>query len=268
MAKIKSYNALSNWVDKRQSLGLYYFINKDAVKSLGISEMAFLQSAKRLALKNRIVRIFSGFYIIVPLEYSITELIPPEWFIKDLMDYMEKSFYVGLLSAARLHGASHQQPQIFQVLTSTKLRKIKVKSTAIQFYYKKNFKSTSLELVKTQTGFIPVSTPEATAYDLIRYSRRIGGLDRAQTVLIELTEKMDSKKLVENAAKEQNMANIQRLGWLLEESGFKDLAKDLRKWVSQKNPVPARLVPSLPIKGAKREKKWNLLINASVEGDL
>jgi len=268
MTKTKSYNVLSKWVDKKQSYGLYYFIKKDALQSLPISEMAFLQSAKRLARKNRVERIFSGFYIIVPLEYSATKIIPPEWFITDLMNYIKKPFYIGLLSAATLHGASHQQPQLFQVVTPAKLRKIRIKSTAIQFYYKKYFNSTLLEQIKTQTGFIPISTPEATAYDLIRYSRRIGGLDRALTVLTELTEKMDAKKLVQIAEKERTMAYTQRLGWLLEKSGFEDITRDLRKWVSKKNPGPARLIPSFPVKGAERDKKWNLLINATIEGDL
>ena len=32
------------------------------------------------------------------------------------MEYWQSKYYVGLLTAAMYHGASHQQPQIFQVV--------------------------------------------------------------------------------------------------------------------------------------------------------
>ena len=48
--------------------------------------------------------------------------------------------------------------------------------------------SSHVQQIKGVTGYIPVSTPEATATDLIVYARQAGGLDRVLTVLQELAE--------------------------------------------------------------------------------
>jgi predicted transcriptional regulator of viral defense system len=259
---------MSSWVDSRQSHGLYYFSREEVLKSLQISELAFKKAAARLANKNRINRIRDGFFIIIPLEYSATGVLPAEWFIDDLMGHMGQSYYVGLFSAAALHGAAHQQPQQFHVVTTGPLREIKINQLMICFFSRTSLDGVSLSRIKVQTGHIPVSTPEATALDLIRYSRRIGGIDRVFTVLQELGETMNRKKL-ENAAKaDGNVAYIQRLGFLLEKAGFSTLAEPLFKWVNRQNTFPVRLDVSIPAKGAKKDERWKVLVNLDIEGDL
>ncbi len=62
-----------------------------------------------------------------------------------------------------------------------------------------------LTQVKVQTGHIPTSTPEATALDLIRYARRIGGLDRVLTVLQELGEVIEPGNLEEAAKSDSSL---------------------------------------------------------------
>jgi predicted transcriptional regulator of viral defense system len=259
---------LPAWVDSLQSQGIYSFTRKEAINALGISEVALKQAATRLIKKNRIVRILGGFYITIPLEYLSTGMLPGEWFINDLMKYVEQPFYVGLLSAAFLHGAAHQQPQQFQVVTVKPLREIKSKGLAIRFFVKKEFNATPTVRIKTQTGFIAVSTPEATALDLIRYARAIGGMDRVLTVLQELGEAIESSRLIEAARADDNLTYAQRLGWLLERAGFSEVTRGLAEWLNNKNPSPAKLEPSLPIRGSKKDSRWRLLLNSEVESDL
>ena len=259
---------LSSWVDARQSQGIYFFTRKEALNVLGRSPAAFKQAAARLVKKKRIARIHRGFFIIIPLEYAAIGILPPEWFIADLMHYIDRPFYVGLLSAAALHGAAHQQPQQFQVVTTLPLRKLRAGGLAIRFFSKSKFAGVPLTSIKVQTGHIPVSAPEATAFDLIRYSRRIGGLDRALTVLQELSEKMEPAKLVQAAKVEKNLACAQRLGFLLEKAGFKDLSRMLFQWVQRQKPLPVKLEPSLPSRGSGKDERWRLLVNLDIEGDL
>jgi predicted transcriptional regulator of viral defense system len=255
-------------VDSLQSQGLYSFTRQEALNALGVSEAALKQAATRLIKKNRIVRVLGGFYVIIPLEYLSTGMLPGEWFISDLMKYVEQPFYVGLLSAAYLHGAAHQQPQQFQVVTTKPLREIKTKGLAIRFFVKKRFSDTPTARIKTQTGFMPVSTPEATALDLISYARAIGGMDRVLTVLQELGETIESQRLIEAVRMDDNPTHAQRLGWLLERAGFSELTRELAEWVNNKNPSPAKLEPSLPIRGSKKDTRWKLLLNSEVESDL
>jgi len=259
---------LAEWVDSRQAQGLYFFSREEAIKNLQMSEIAFKMAVSRLQKKDRIQRILSGFYIIVPLEFSSSHVLPADWFIADLMAHMKRSYYVGLLSAAAIHGAAHQQPQQFQVVTTGPLRRLQVKSLSIRFFSKKNLEVTPVISTKVQTGFIPVSTPESTVIDLIRYARAIGGLDRVLTVLQELGENMDRAKLVSAVEADDNLAYGQRLGWLLEKAGHSALADDLQHWVKEQKPLPAKLEPSLPIRGAKKDSRWQLLINTEVEADL
>jgi len=256
------------WIDSRQSQGLYFFTREEALKTLGRTEAAFKQSAARLAKKRRIARIHGGFFIIIPLEYAATGILPAEWFIANFMDYIGQPFYVGLLSAAALHGAAHQQPQQFHVVTTGPLRDIRSNGLAIRFFSKSRFPDVPVTRVKVQTGHIPVSTPEATALDLIRYSRRIGGLDRVLTVLQELGEVMDAEHLVKAARTDQTVAYAQRLGFLLERAGFSGLTGPLFQWVGEQQPLPAKLEPSMPSRGSKKDDRWKILINIDVAGDL
>lgn len=259
---------LSSWIDSRQSQGQYFFTREQVLEGLQATDAAFSNASVRLARKKRIARIYRSFYIIIPLEYSASGTLPAEWFIDDLMNYIGKPYYVGLLSAAMLQGAAHQQPQEFHVVTTAPLRKIEVRNLSIRFFKKKNFVATHTTQIKVQTGFISVSTPESTALDLVCYAKQIGGLDRALTVLQELGEGIHAEKLAEAAAAGNNLAYAQRLGWLLEEAGFKNATNKLAEWVSKKRPLPAKLEPSLPIRGAHKDERWQLLINTKIEGDL
>lgn len=267
-AKTATSGELPSWVDSRQEQGLYFFTREEAIKSLQFTEIAFMKAAARLAKKNRILHIRSGFFVIVPLEYRATGTLPADWFIADLMAYLKQPYYVGLLSAASLQGAGHQQPQQFQVVTTVPQREVRKKGLAIRFFFKTNFKATPVTQIKVQTGHISVSSPEATALDLIRYGRSIGGLDRVMTVLQELGESMDPAKLIGAVKAEGSLVCAQRLGWLMEKSGYAALVKDLAVLITDRNPPFTRLDPSLPAADSEKDARWRLLINTVVEGDL
>ena len=72
---------------------------------------------KRLADKNKIISVSKGFYIIIPPAYQNLGILPPAMFMDDLMEYLERPYYITLLSAASLHGAAHQQPLVNFVCT-------------------------------------------------------------------------------------------------------------------------------------------------------
>jgi len=184
------------------------------------------------------------------------------------MAYLEQHYYVGLLSASSLQGAAHQQPQQFHVVTTAPQREVRKKGLAIRFFLKTNFKAIPIIQIKVQTGHISVSSPEATALDLIRYARSIGGLDRVMTVLKELGESMNAAKLIDAVKAEGNLVRAQRLGWLIEKAGHSELVLNLARMIDEKNPPFTRLDPSLPAEGAQKDARWRLLINTDVEGDL
>jgi predicted transcriptional regulator of viral defense system len=259
---------LPDFVDHLQSAGRYCFTKEEAKSQTGLDNGALKKALWRMEDKNRIRMIKRGFYVIVPLEYLRSGIIPPEWFIADLMKFMGQPYYVGLLSAAAMHGAAHQQPQEFHVVVPTPQRDIRVDGLQIKFFKKAGMRNSPVDQVKTSTGYMRISNPAVTAIDLVAYSGRVGGLDRVLTVLQELSEKITPDMLVEAANKEKQMSFVQRLGWLLEKAGKGDLVSKLANWISKKKPRRTPLDPALSRKGFPRNSRWNVVINTEVEGEL
>ena len=116
------YRSLAELVDALQAEGRYTFGRAEATVALQVSSQMLKKAAMRLTAKNRIAVPTRGFYIIVPVEYRAAGAPPPSWFIDELMRHLRRPYYVGVLSAAGLHGAAHQQPQEFQVVTAVARR--------------------------------------------------------------------------------------------------------------------------------------------------
>jgi predicted transcriptional regulator of viral defense system len=258
---------LSDFVDRLQASGRYTFQREEARSALGVSEIALQSAARRLAAKGRICAPRRGFYVIVPVEYSNPGAPPPSWFIDDLMKFHEHPYYVGLLSAAALHGAAHQQPQVFQVVTDTTLRPITVGRTRIRFFLKRRFVGTPATEVKTETGAMRVSTPEATALDLVRYVGSAGQLGNVATVLSELSEKINPERLVKTARAEVELSVVQRLGFLLEQFAAPRVTAPLAEWLATRRPRPVPLRPERKPKVTEKNARWQILVNEPVEVD-
>src|SRR5579885_271902 len=258
---------LSEFVDQLQSSGRYSFTRDEAISALGVSEVALQAAARRLAAKGRVVAPRRGFYVVVPMEYRSTGAPPPSWFVDDLMKFHGHPYYVGLLSAAALHGAAHQQPQEFQVVTDTVLRPITVGRTRFHFFMQWHHAKTPTIQVKTETGSMKVSTPEAPALDLVRYVGKAGQLGTVATVLSELAERIDPHRLVEAARAEVELSVVQRLGYLLEHFAAPATVAPLAKWLAAQRPRPVPLRPEQHPKAAEKDPRWLVLINERVEID-
>jgi predicted transcriptional regulator of viral defense system len=261
--------SLASFVDALQSRGRYTFQRDEAIVALGVSDVAFQAAARRLAAKRRIVAARRGFYVIVPIEYRQAGSPPPSWFVHDLMKFHAHPYYVGLLSAAALHGAAHQQPQEFQVITNTSLRPIVAGQHRIRFFLKWHcFKTPTME-VKTQTGMMRVSTPETTALDLVRYMGAAGHLGNVATVLAELAERIDPKCLVKVVQGEVELSVVQRLGFLLDHVASHEVAGPLAAWLAGKHPRPVPLRPERkPKRMTERDPRWQILVNQRVEAEV
>ena len=264
----KKTRSLEAWIEALPSQGRYSFTRSEAMRDLGLQRKAFNRVSGRLSAANRIARIRGEFYVVVPLEQAAAGVVPADWFILDLMKHLGQPFYVGLLSAAQYHGAAHQRPQSYQVLTDRPIRPIECRGVGIRFFVKRDPARTPVQKIKGVTGYLPVSTPEATATDLVVYARQAGGLDRVLTVLQELAEQLDAERLVQAMEANGQSVAAQRLGWLLERTEFPDKAKSLARWLKVRKPLPAKLEPSRPLRGSHRDPRWELWINTEIEGDL
>ncbi|MBI4864361.1 MAG: type IV toxin-antitoxin system AbiEi family antitoxin [Candidatus Riflebacteria bacterium] len=212
-------------VDQLQASGRYVFTREELTRAIpDCSPAGVAQALQRLAGRGRIVRVRAGFHVIIPLEYRAAGILPPTWFIDDLMRSIGQPYYVGLLSAAALHGAAHQQPQEFQVVTNRPVRGIDVRGLKITFVTNSYAASVPVLEKKVETGSFRVSTPAATALDLVRYAAHSGGLSNVATVLRELTDTFTPGDLVAHARLQmpRERPTLQRLGFLLGRVGARE----------------------------------------------
>jgi predicted transcriptional regulator of viral defense system len=265
---IDSAKTLAELVDRFQESGRYTFSREEALKKLGLSAESLKKAISRLAAKDRIAVPRRGFYVVVPLEYRIAGAPPASWFIDQLMLHLGRPYYVGLLSAAALFGAAHQQSQEYQVVTDQPQRLMHVGRNRIRFLVKKNVAKVAIEEQKTDTGTMRVSTPEATAIDLCRYTAVAGGLDNVATLLSELAERIDERRLIEAAKADGEMTFLQRLGYILENFASGGRSSKLAEWVNERNPRNTPLNPGKPIKGQPVNRRWRIIVNDIIEGDI
>jgi len=166
--------------------GIWCFTFAEAQMSLGKNTSA---SIRKLRKENRIIDPARGFYVIIPEEMSLTGRLPAERFIDELMLFYKVPYYIGLLTAASFYGSAHQSPQVFQVITNPSKRSIQTVQNKIVFYRKQNLGLTPTKKRKTLTGYIKISTVEATFFDMLRFNRSIGGFAHIIIVTSELVER-------------------------------------------------------------------------------
>jgi predicted transcriptional regulator of viral defense system len=258
-------NFLGDWVESLQQRGIYTFLRQDALAASGLSADAVNKSLQRLAKRRRIAKVTDSFFVVIPTEYMNAGSPPASWFIHALMEARQQPYYVGLLSAASLHGASHHQPQEFQVVTSAAVRPINVARQRLHFFTRRFMETTPVIDIKTPTGMIHVSTPAATVLDLVRFSNVAGHLDNVATVINDLAEKLTPEAMLETARHYGEIPTIQRLGYLLELVGAKAVAGPLAKWLATQHSRAVPLRPGRPIASAMPNFRWRILANQAVE---
>jgi len=253
------------YVERLLARGRHTFTRDEAERALGSSGVATYHSLRRLQKTGWLVMPRRGFYLIVDPEYRALGALPAAAWIDDLMTFHGTPYYVGLLSAASLHGAAHQQPMEFQVVAGAVLRPLTVGRVRIRFFFSRRVDDAATERMKTSSGYIPVSTPEMTAFDLIRYRKGAGSIDRAATVIAELAERIDAMRLLAIAKRGEKMPVVQRLGYLLDLTEHGELAEPLSKLVEDRKPRFVPLEPESSEAVSERNARWHVLVNTTIE---
>lgn len=247
--------------------GQYLFSTGDVVRELGVSEAAARAALRRLKARGEIATPYRGIHLIVPPEYQSLGCLPPEQFVPQLMDRLSVPHYAALLTAARYHGAAHQQPQQFQVVVPKSRPPIRCARVVVDFVARRNAGAMPTENVNTPRGFLRISSPEATAFDLVGYHERCGGLDNVATVLGELAEKLGAEQLAALGPLSP-IPWAQRLGYLLDRVERSSLCDPLAAFVSRHATETTSLIAGDEHEDAPRNERWKLRINVDVEPEL
>jgi predicted transcriptional regulator of viral defense system len=263
---------LSSYLTGLLSSGRAVFVRDEAVRDLGSSPGAFLDAAERLQRRGHLVNVRQGFYVVVPPQFLSWGAPPPPWYIDELMRREGRQYYVGLLRAAELHGASHQAVMEFQVVTDKRMPELVVGRSRIAFSYRKDMEAVaaSIEDCTTDTGRMKVSSVELTVLDLLRYPRAAGGIDHVATVLSDLGGKIEPENLG-NVSVAFERPVVQRLGYLLEHMGHGDRAEPMfEKRFAGRSPAWVELDRSegdLEPEPVERDQRWRVIVRRAPEID-
>ena len=246
---------IRDWIHKREIEGLATFTSQDVATAFpDLKPQVVRNNLYRAGKAGIIAQPYRGFYVIIPPHYAAKGIVPAVYYIDQLMAYLRKPYYIGLLSAAEMLGAAHQRPQRFSVMTTFPQLHVQ-KKTSLDWNYRASINRALLQ----------------TAMDLVQYEQRIGGLSRAATIIEELSEQTDWKGAAENGLFAQTtIATIQRLGYILEEvlqnqEQADALFTELHLLSPKLNRFP--LSSRKSAEGSEVNKRWNILINTEIEID-
>ena len=222
-------------LDDSQALGRQVVSLKQLVESSGLTPLAVKRQLGHLG--DRLARLPGrpSTYLLVAPEHRARGAPPVAVWLGEYFRLRSQPYYLGLLSAAALHGSSQQALQVTQVLTARPRPALDIGRLHVDFYVKSNLQQTPLSELSGLPAPLAVSTSEATALDLVAFNWRIGGIRRAAQVIAGMKPVMTTTGLRQALAAEPQTAVKQRLGYVLEVLGMNQLAKVVEK------ALPARL---------------------------
>jgi predicted transcriptional regulator of viral defense system len=268
-------SALSSHITDLLSQGRVIFTSEEAEQALGVSRGAFLDAAERLQRRKALLSPRQGFYVAVPPQFASWGAPPPQWYIDALMRHEAQPYYVGLLKAAELHGATHQAVMEFQIVAGKRLPRIRAGRNMIVFYYRKNMAAViaGVQERKTDTGMMKISSPALTALDLLRYPQAAGGIDNIATVLTDLAATIDPHQLAALSGATERPV-VQRLGHLLDRLGHSKCAEPMRTALQDRGSAAWTELdrreardPDFAPEPRERDERWRVVVRRPPEVD-
>lgn len=234
------------------------------------SEISLKRELSRLVEKNKVLNLRKEFYLIIPPRYSKLRQIPIQLYADKLFKSLNKKYYLGFYSAAKFHGASHQQSQQEYIMTDyPKIKDVSRNQIKIRFISTSTWPKNNLIEKKSDAGVFKISSPSLTAINLIHYQNKVGGLNRMLSVIEELIEEItidDISKLLEWYS---HKSTLQRFGYLLDIlGGEKEKTSLISDYLRSTKYFPVLLVPKSNQKAGKVNNKWKVDVNTILENDL
>ena len=159
-------------------------------------------------------------------------------------------------------------PQEFQVLVEKARRRIECGNVRVGFFVRKNLRRVPTQTLNTPRGFIVVSTPEATAFDLVGYHHRAGGLSNVAHGSLGACGEDRSRATRDGGARRPRFRG--RKGWATFWSWPEPVARRGRfsNTCARTCTNPSCSVRARRRGTSSRQDAWKLFVNAEVEIDL
>jgi predicted transcriptional regulator of viral defense system len=258
--------AIKSMPDHLLAQGRYTATTDEIAELLNLDKGAVRVGMNRLRKQHLAFSPARGLYGFVPPNYRSWGVLPADWFVDDLMRFLERNYYVGLLSAAAHHRAAHQRPQVFQVVTDKPTANRDIGRVRLRFFKSRGAAQAAKETVRTPTGTMSIASVETTISDLVAHPRAAAGFSNIATIIREI-EPLNGGELARQSAAHPR-SHARRLGWLVEH--YSESTPDLE--ALERRAAPARGVPTPLSPGGPRrgriDKHWGLWINTEIEPDI
>ena len=265
--------SIKKWLDEQERLGTTSFSREEIQRAFPRKGYNVLGSElSRLCAHGVLANVLNGFYVKIPMRYAADGIVPPEYYIDQMMRHLGRPYYISLISAAQLFGAAHQAPQRCCVFTTRPVMCTSAnKNPSIFWGYRREIPQQLLIQRNSETAAVNYSSPELTAVDLVQYSQYIGGLSRASTVLAELLDSTDFANANPYLYQFASLAALQRLGYIAEEILEGQNQADALYRRLHEAGLRFRWAALSKLKPADdlmhRSSRWKVIINTNIEVD-
>ncbi len=248
---------------------IYSFSWEELRQSILKSEVSLRRELSRLVGKKKIINLRKGFYLILPPAYLTMGRLTIELYVDKLFQYLNRPYYVGLYSAARLYGASHQQVhQNYIIIPLPALLDIEKNEIVINFFTTAKWPPKNILQKKSDAGYFKVSSPALTIADLLHYQTKLGGLNRVNTTLQELAEEITEEDVSDLISWYPHISTLQRMGYLLEEGQMDHITQPIFNRISMHSFYPVLLSPDKTKKAGAVDNRWKVFVNQEIDGDV
>jgi hypothetical protein len=233
---VKPYQtgAAADFINDKLAAGFASFSLDELVAKTGLSVIAARNQLLRLGCLVTRVTPRQPYFLIVPPEHRGVGAPPIDWWLDDYMQWLGHPYYLALQSAAAEHGSSQQAIQETQVITDMPRREILAGLIRVRFFMKTDAHKTVVQKLPGTYAPLVVSTPESTAFDLVRYAQHIGGIERVAETITPMLPLIKVKELRRVLDAENEVTTAQRLGFIIDAIGEVHLAKEIRDWLPTK----------------------------------
>ncbi len=222
----------------------------------------------RLVEKKEITNLRKGFYLIIPPRYSKQGYIPIQLYAHKLFRSLNRNYYLGFYSAAKFHGASHQQThREYVMIEKPKLNEIKKNDFDIKFITASKWPAKNIIEKKSDAGYFNISSPALTSADLIHHQTKLGGLNRMLAILEELAEEITNEDLKDLVTWYPHRSTIQRLAFILDEQQTNIDLTTISDYLKSTSYFPVLLSPKRNQKAGSVDNPWKVDVNIKLQSD-
>jgi hypothetical protein len=259
--------AAARFIDDLLARGRVAFALSELTRSTQLSPIAARSQLLRLGAGVVRVAPRQQFFLAVAPEHRPAGAPPPSWWLDAYFRWLGRPYYLALQSAAAEYGSSAQAVQVTQVISDRPRRTLSLGRIGVRFYVKRDCRLTPTRPLALAHAPLAVSTPEATALDLVCYASRVGGIGRAAETIAPMLQLFRRAELVRALKADPGTAALQRFGYVLEQLGAPE---DLAAAVHARLPPKLKRVlleahaSSTAKRGPPVSERWSVVANVAL----